>query len=241
MYKIKFVDLNGNKFTTNGVPFENMVLRDSRSLSDKTWQRFRGWSDDFTWKIADREVIEKLNPELDDQGYYKFDIYTWNVEKNPLMSEKRYLFGHLVYEKIYVYDTGRYEEKSAMYEIISDSGEVIFKYSGKKDDDDWKIVAELSGQKDRRTARISIAEKHGQMMPIAMSMLGVNIPNNIPKEEILPLIESDFLVSDRGGYIVRSFGKFAISKTNKTGGYYKITKELEKIRFISLIEEFKII
>lgn len=240
--KIKFIDLEGKTFFTNAVPFENIILKDSISLSDKTWKRYRHWAEDFTYSISDNIITQKLNPEINEMGYYEFQGYWWNPETEPLMSEKYYLFGHLIREKIYVRDTGRIETKSAIFEIIADNGEVIYKYNNNYDldDYDWKVIAELSGQKDRRLARISIAQKHGHMMPIVMSELGIYIPNEKQKEKLLPLLESDFEKSDRGGYIVRGFGKFAISQINKTG-YYKVTKELEKVKFISLVEEFKIV
>lgn len=237
--KIKFVDLEGKIFVTNGVPFENLVLIESYSRSDKTWKNWRGWSENFTSRIADTIDEETEAVQVDSEGRYMFRGYSWNYDEHPLMSKKFFLFGHLIRVDRWIEDTIQWETRSATYEIVADNGEIIFSYNGEYNSDDWKIIADLSGQAERRRARIAISQQHGMMAPVLLSMLGMEIPNKKKLgDQILPLMECDFEKSERGGFIVRGFGKFAISRTNKSG-YYKVTAEKPRVRFITLVEEFK--
>jgi hypothetical protein len=53
---------------------------------------------------------------------------------------------------------------------------------------------------------------------------------------VLPLKPFEFKPSEKGGYVVKGYGKYIITDSDKLG-YYLITKELEKVRFAKLVKE----
>jgi hypothetical protein len=237
MYKIKFTDLNNKTFAIPGVYFENLILKDSLNRSDKTWQRFRTWADDLPYYVcynAGQITEQKEKIELTSEGYYDFQGFPFYYEKQPLLSQKGYLLGHLLYQNLNPYDTGRIIEISAKFEVLDENNNIIFvKDNYKRNDDDWRIIAELSGQAAHRLERVAISQKHGHM-----TTMFVHVPTKQEINDVIPIISTDFQISEKGGYIVKSLGKFILSKENKTG-YYKVTKEMEKVKFIVLKEEVK--
>jgi predicted RNA-binding protein YlqC (UPF0109 family) len=52
---------------------------------------------------------------------------------------------------------------------------------------------------------------------------------------VLPLRPFDFQ-SEKGGFVVKGYGKYIITDANKFG-YYLITEELERVKFAKLVKE----
>lgn len=236
--RIKFEDLvTKEPFFVNAVPFLNIVYKDSLNWSDKTWKRYRGWSSWFTKFCA-----TTINEERITRG--KVTIpgcpYVFNAEEGyHLVVTSYYIFGHLVRVEKWISNTDWKVVESSGYIILNDTG-VLFQYKGGVfqvpggyDDDDWKIISELSGQAERRKMRIGLG---GTTLMIGLSQLGFRIPRK-DLGVVIPLMEEDFKPTERGSFIVTSFGKYIITDTNKSG-FYRVIKEKQNVRFAELIEEY---
>lgn len=270
MIKIQWIDLkNGTPFTTNGVPFENIVLWERISRSDKTWKRWSGWSEYFHCRSGALEKVRVVH--RDDPDFQllaqELDKCLWHDLSHceyfiAIKEASWWLFGHCVARKLtwlYKEKDGAIEESGWMgqigpyFKIFCDDGTIferrkpvqphwgqrveILPYEA-----DWRVLHELSGQAMRRKIRIAINSLGGSLATYALAQLGAGIPTLAPSSgELLPLVEWDFIPSKRGdGWAVTGLGKVLISRTCQAG-YYKIIKETEKVRFIELVEPFRVI
>ena len=255
--------LNGKTVITNAVPFWNLVCQDAACLKDKTWQRFRGWSEGLhtiaSLSVSQQKVIstaqiaEKLCGricEKDERGiliklyspYYKnFQKYGKTDVPYPAeMEERVYFIGPaLIRYSLYIIGTAWAEDLLCPYDIVV-FDHVIFHYhtpsmgeSAKPLMDDWMIIHHLSGQAERRGARIATATQYGKF-------LSELFPMPTPYYPALSIMSENFSPSQKSGYITTLFGKYCISQTNQSG-YYKVTKDLPRVRFIELVEPYQIL
>jgi len=225
---IKFTDLNGDVFVTNGVLFDNLIQEESANLSDKTWQRQRNWPGQLLYNMVTKKVTEAVEIDIDAQGCYRLDGHQFRYAAQPPIAVRSYWNGYLLREVISPKDGPPLVEREASFNVISSSGDVIFTYPD--DDNAWEIIHMLSGQSDRRDIRLEIANTRGRAMTEV-----VTAPQK-KQGQILALAR--FAKSDRGGYINRRIGKYVITQEN-IPGYYRVTKELDRIRFATLVKELK--
>lgn len=243
--KIRWVSLSGTTFTTNAVPFENHVIVATNSRSDKTWNDFRGWSKSFAHfaeaKLSKREIVEGeeayFAPATLVEKYTLFGEVIFRAYTKLIPADERGR-GVLAPSGQEYQETGWIHEEHARFEVVSDAGDTIFQGPA-TDGNDWKIIAELSGQAERRRARVSLANQHGHMYPVLLNRLGIGIPRPEGNGKIVPLMADSFKPSNRGdGFAVVGLGKVMISKENQAG-YYEVIRETEKVRFIRLVERYQ--
>jgi hypothetical protein len=102
---------------------------------------------------------------------------------------------------------------------------------------DWHIIHQVSQKDLVRRARLTMAHSHGN----AVGFHTAGLASRLLRDKgvlgvVLPLRPFDFSPSEKGGFIVRGYGKYIITDSNKLG-YYLITKELEKVKFAKLVKE----
>jgi len=102
---------------------------------------------------------------------------------------------------------------------------------------DWHIIHEVSQKNLVRRARLEMAHEYGN----AVGFHTAGLASRLLMDKgvlgvVLPLKASEFKPSEKGGFIVRGYGKYIITDSNKFG-YYLITKELEKVKFAKLVKE----
>jgi len=255
--------LNGKTVITNAVPFWNLVCRDAAYSKDKTWRRFRWWCEDFHKHAAltkgkeevttIAQIAEKLSARICDKTenwiliklystyYENFQEYGQTDVPYPakVVEEVYYIGPALVRYALYIMGTAWAEILLCPYDIIV-FDQIIFQYhtpSIREDTEflwhDWMIIHHLSGQAERRSARIGTAVQYGKF-------LSELFPMPRPYYPALAIMSDEFSPSQKGGYISTLFGKYCISSTN-TSGYYKVTKELPRVRFIELVEPYQIL
>lgn len=257
---------SGTPFLTNGVPFENILMRERNSRSDKTWKRWDRWSAWFhrlAGAIERSRVVYRNDPDFERLAE-ELDSRLWQSKRYcdymvGIQEATWWLFGHCVARQLWwVYKdgdiTGWTCQIGPFFTVKGPNDEVIFRrrelvQEGKLPEvevfpyrKDWEVIHYLSGQAVRRKMRIAIAQTAGTLAPYALASMGAGIPVLEPTaEELIPLVEWDFLPSRRGdGWVVTGLGKVLISRTNQPG-YYKIVREADKVRFIELVEPFKIL
>lgn len=261
MLKLKILcqDLNGKKFLISPVVFESYIFDDFFRKSDKTWRRYREWSDYFIFDMFFshdkdfphilREVDEVCKElELDEQGRYvfynlglEFDKYYLKPDKFPLHCRTRLYRDYVLEKFFYPENFGVYRYEKAKWTIFL-GDKPIFEFPKDYDKDpkgDWKIIHELSGQKVRRQIRVELSRSHGSLFGRFFNAVTPSDALFERYKEILPLQGDWFLPSDKGNFIIKGKGKYIISNSNvKRTGYYRIVKELDNVRFVELVEPF---
>jgi hypothetical protein len=248
--RIVWQGLNGKTVITNAVPFWELVCRDAACLKDKTWQRFRGWSEDFhkhaAFTILENEIVgtahiaERLFAricEKDERGILlqlcsgKYGLT--DIPFPARIQERAYFIGPaLVRYSLYIMGSAWAEDLLCPYDVIV-LDHTIFHNHPSCVMNDWMIIHHLSAQAERRSARLGAAVRYGKFLSELFPMPRPYYPS-------LAIMRDDFLSSQRGGYITKLFGKYCISKTNQSG-YYKVVKELPNVRFIELVESYQVL
>jgi hypothetical protein len=246
--------LNGKVVATNAVPFWNLVCRDAAYKKDKTWQRFRYWSEDLHKKAALSVVEQKVSStaqiaeklfgrvcEKNERGilvrlYSNGVFQKYGLTDVPFpaeVEERAYFIGPaLVRYSLYIMGSAWAEDLLCPFAIVV-FDHPIFQMEGSARMNDWLIIHHFSGQAERRAARVGAAAEYGKF-------LSEMFPMPRPYYPALAIMNEDFSPALLGGYITTLFGKYCLSSTNQSG-YYKVVKELPSVRFIELVEPYKII
>lgn len=252
--------LNGINAQTNNVPFDYIVAAESRARGDKTWQRLRGWAGEFALVcstrienyIVDAEFVARHVHDsasvVEKAKYFGHalvsDIYVFDalVERGFVCIHKYAGSLGTITDHSAIDRTGWSHTLGAGFEI-RDSGGIIYTHPGidafSRDGygdyyDDWKIIAELSGKKAQRRARIEVAVEHGHMSGVIFTSL-------MPPPQvatIVPLMRSAFNKTERGNFVTRSVTSKVLFSNTDTSGYYSI-KEYDTHLKATMLEEYQ--
>jgi len=264
--KTVFETKDGKLVETSAFPFWRLAFNVKHELSDKTWRYAAGWSEEYPLKFAQtrvekdlekdefangkefQEFVEKLtNGTFYDmtftwagsewiKGYFKMDepfrMEVWSLWIKGVLIGLRFIrYGNSTYAsniKKFTIETPSgvlFEKESPILQILP--------YPHK----DWHIIHQVSQKNLVRRARLEMAHKYGNAVGFHTAGLASRLlMNKGVLGIVLPLTPFEFKPSEKGGFIVRGYGKYIITDSNKLG-YYLITKELEKVRFAKLVKE----
>lgn len=214
--KMLITALDGAILERDGTLFQALVFKESLERSDKTWQRWNGWSGKWPTYAIGSLPTEHLETEF----RLQYEVVTMD--------------GHLVYHG----GAG----KCAMFSLLGDNNEVIYS----KDDegeyvspsrDDWKIIHRLSGQSARRSARVQLASEVGSFAASLASMeLGlIQVPNPQEGDEF-PLAPG-YPGRRPKEWVSHLGGKIVVSNSPKVG-YYRLVRKLPKVWVVRLVREW---
>jgi hypothetical protein len=264
--KTIFETKDGKIVETSAFPFWRLAFRVKHELSDKTWRYAAGWSHEYPLKFAEvrvekdlekdefangkefQEFVEKLtNGTFYDmsftwagsewlKGYFRLDepfrMEVWSYWMKEVLVGLRFIrWGHSTYAsniKKFTIETPSgvlFEKENPMLKASP--------YPHK----DWHIIHEVSQKNLVRRARLTMAHEYGN----AVGFHTAGLASRLLRDKgvlgvVLPLRPFDFSPSEKGGYIVKGYGKYIITDANKFG-YYLIIEELEKVRFAKLVKE----
>lgn len=150
-------------------PITRMILIEAHNRSDKTWQRFqRDWKT-FPWWWFDHEIEEKdfilFDSNLDGKDR-KLAGYRLTVVKEKNLNV-------IIYQKATLLFWGRHYLDREKVELQKSGREKqlipYFDYKRKgiptgRELEPWQYIHQWSGQKERRRARISVAQDSGEML-----------------------------------------------------------------------------
>ncbi len=264
--KTVFETKDGKIVETSAFPFWRLAFDVKHELSDKTWRYAAGWSHKYPLKFAEvrvekdlekdefangrefQEFVEKLtNGTFYDmsftwagsewlKGYFKLDE-PFKMEVHSL-----WIKGVLVGLRFIRWGNSTYASNIKKFTIETPSGVLFEKerpilqvlpYPHK----DWHIIHQVSQKYLVRRARLEMAHRYGN----AVGFHTAGLASRLLMDKgvlgvVLPLKPFEFEPSKKGGFIVRGYGKYIITDSNKLG-YYLITKELEKVKFAKLVKE----
>jgi hypothetical protein len=264
--KTVFETKDGKVVETSAFPFWRLAFDVKHQLSDKTWRYAAGWSEEYPLKFAQirvekdlerdefangrefQEFVEKLtNGTFYDmtftwagsewlKGYFKMDepfkMEVWSLWIKGVLVGLRFIrWGNSTYVsniKKFTIETPSgilFEKESPIFKALP--------YPHK----DWHIIHQVSQKDLVRRARLEMAHRYGN----AVGFHTAGLASRLLMDKgvlgvVLPLKPFEFKPSEKGGFIVRGYGKYIITDFNKLG-YYLITKELEKVRFAKLVKE----
>jgi hypothetical protein len=264
--KTVFETKDGKIVETSAFPFWRLAFRVKHELSDKTWRYASGWSHEYPLKFAEvrveknlekdefvngrefQEFVEKLtNGTFYDmsftwagsewiKGYFKLDE-PFKMEVHSL-----WIKGVLIGLRFIRWGNSTYASNIKKFTIETPSG-VLFEKERPilqilpYPHDDWHIIHKVSQKDLVRRARLRMAHEYGS----AVGFHTAGLASRILMDKgvlgvVLPLKPIEFKPSKKEGFIVRGYGKYIITDSNKLG-YYLITKELEKVRVAKLVKE----
>jgi hypothetical protein len=264
--KTVFETVDGKIVETSAFPFWRLAFNVKHELSDKTWRYAAGWSEEYPLKFAQiriekdlekdefangrefQEFVEKLT-----NGTFYDMTFTWTGSEwikgyfkmdEPFKMEVRSLWikGVLVGLRFIRWSSSTYASNIKKFTIETPSGVLfekerpllqILPYPHK----DWHIIHQVSQKNLVRRARLEMAHEYGNAVGFHTAGLASRVlMNKGVLGVVLPLKPIEFKPSEKGGFVVRGYGKYIITDSNKLG-YYLITKELEKVRFAKLVKE----
>jgi len=264
--KTVFETKDGKIVETSAFPFWRLAFNVKHELSDKTWRYAAGWSEEYPLKFAQvcierdlekdefangkefQEFVERLtNGVFYDmsftwagsewiKGYFRMDepfrMGVWSL----------WIKGVLIGLRFIRYGNSTYASNIKKFTIETPSGVLfekerpilqILPYPHK----DWYIIHEVSLKSLVRKARLKMAHEYGNAVGFhTAGLVSKLLMNKGVLGVVLPLKPFEFSSSQKGGYVVKGYGKYIITDSNKLG-YYLITKELEKVRFAKLVKE----
>ncbi len=264
--KTVFETKDGKVVETSAFPFWRLAFDVKHELSDKTWRYAAGWSEEYPLKFAEirvekdlekdefangrefQEFVEKLT-----NGVFYDMSFTWSGSEwlkgyfrldEPFRMEVHSLWikGVLVGLRFIRWGNSTYASNIKKFTIETPSGVLFEKerpilkklpYPHK----DWHIIHQVSQKNLVRRARLEMAHKYGN----AVGFHTAGLASRLLMDKgvlgvVLPLTPFEFKPSEKGGFIVRGYGKYIITDSNKLG-YYLITKELERVKFAKLVKE----
>jgi len=260
--KTVFETKDGKVVETSAFPFWKLAFNVKHELSDKTWRYAAGWSEEYPVKFAQtqlekdefadgkefQEFVEKLT-----NGTFYDMTFTWTGSEwikgffkmdEPFRMEvwSLWIKGVLIGLRFIRYGNSTYASNIKKFTIETPSGVLfekespilqILPYPHK----DWHIIHQVSQKYLVRRARLEMAHKYGNAVGFHTAGLASRLlMNKGVLGVVLPLKPFEFKPSEKGGYVVKGYGKYIITDSNKLG-YYLITKELEKVRFAKLVKE----
>jgi hypothetical protein len=264
--KTVFETKDGKIVETSAFPFWRLAFRVKHELSDKTWRYAAGWSHEYPLKFAQvrverdlerdefangrefQEFVEKLT-----NGTFYDMSFTWSGSEwlkgyfkmdEPFKMEVRSLWikGVLIGLKFIRWGNSTYASNIKKFTIETPSG-VLFEKERPMlrilpyPHDDWHIIHEVSQKDLVRRARLAMAHRYGN----AVGFHTAGLASRLLRDKgvlgvVLPLTPFEFKASRGGRYIVRGYGKYIITDSNRLG-YYLITEELERVKFAKLVKE----
>ena len=264
--KTVFETKDGKVVETSAFPFWRLAFRVKHELSDKTWRYAAGWSEEYPLKFAEVRVEKDLEKDefasgrefqefverLTDGVFYDM-TFTWTGSEwikgyfkmdEPFKMEVRSLWikGVLVGLRFIRWSSSTYASNIKKFTIETSSG-VLFEKERPLlqilpyPHDDWYIIHKVSQKDLVRRARLRMAHEYGN----AVGFHTAGLASRLLRDKgvlgiVLPLTPFEFRPSKNGSFIVRGYGKYIITDSNKLG-YYLITEELEKVRFAKLVKE----
>jgi uncharacterized pyridoxamine 5'-phosphate oxidase family protein len=264
--KTVFETKDGKIVETSAFPFWRLAFNVKHELSDKTWRYAAGWSEEYPLKFAQirvekdlekdefangrefQEFVEKLT-----NGTFYDMSFTWAGSEwlkgyfrmeEPFKMEvwSFWIKGVLIGLRFIRWGNSTYASNIKKFTIETPSG-VLFEKERPMlqvlpyPHDDWHIIHRVSQKNLVRRARLEMAHEYGN----AVGFHTAGLASRLLMDKgvlgvVLPLRPFDFKPSEKGGFIVRGYGKYIITDSNKLG-YYLITKELEKVKFAKLVKE----
>jgi hypothetical protein len=264
--KTVFETKDGKTVETSAFPFWRLAFNVKHELSDKTWRYAAGWSEEYPLKFAQiciekdlekdefangrefQEFVEKLT-----NGTFYDMSFTWTGSEwlkgyfrmeEPFKMEvwSLWIKGVLIGLRFIRWGNSTYASNIKKFTIETPSGVLFEKerpilkvlpYPHK----DWHIIHEVSQKNLVRRARLEMAHRYGT----AVGFHTAGLASRLLMDKgvlgiVLPLTPFEFKPSEKGGFIVKGYGKYIITDSNKLG-YYLITKELEKVKFAKLVKE----
>jgi len=264
--KTVFETKDGKVVETSAFPFWRLAFNVKNELSDKTWQYAAGWSEEYPLKFAQIRVEKDLEKDefangrefqeflqkLTNGTFYDM-TFTWTGsewikgyfgKEEPFKMEvwSLWIKGVLIGLRFIRWGNSTYASNIKKFTIETPSG-VLFEKERPilkilpHPHKDWHIIHEVSQKNLVRRARLEMAHKYGN----AVGFHAAGLSSRLLMDKgvlgvVLPLKPFEFKPSEKGGFIVRGYGKHIITDANKLG-YYLITKELEKVRFAKLVKE----
>jgi hypothetical protein len=264
--KTVFETKDGKIVETSAFPFWRLAFRVKHELSDKTWRYAAGWSHEYPLKFAQVRVERDLERdefangrefqefvERITNGTFYDMSFTWvgsewlkmyfKMDEPFKMGVKSlWIKGVLIGLKFVRWGNSTYASNIKKFTIETPSG-VLFEKERPilqvlpYPHDDWYIIHEVSQKDLVRKARLAMAHRYGN----AVGFHTAGLASRLLRDKgvlgvVLPLTPFEFKASRGGRYIVRGYGKYIITDSNRLG-YYLITEELERVKFAKLVKE----